>query len=116
MNASETEIYDFGLQIKQIRWIIEQVRSATPEQFQALGAWYAARSAARVAALDAAWYTVRDSGDTVLDAAWYAVGYAFAGATQDAVRAVLVADLIDKKHVDALTRPLVSVFGPIPGI
>jgi len=115
----------YGPQTEAIETLIEQLRTLTPEQAVTLdaawgaardavwaAAWYGVMDAVRDAVRDAALDAVRDAvRDAALDAVWSAVRNTTRVAIWGAVLALLVQDLIDPKHFDALYGPWKSVMG-----
>ena len=95
----------YGPQTAQIETLLEQIKSLTPEQIEALSAaWGAAWGAARFAAWDAAWDAARDAAlSAALSAAW--------NAAWGAVLALVVQDLISEEHFNILYGPWASVMG-----
>ena len=88
---------EYGPQTAQIETLLEQIKSLTPEQIEAL-------SAARDAAGNAAWDAARDAAlSAALSAAW--------NAAWGAVLALVVQDLISEEHFNILYGPWASVMG-----
>jgi hypothetical protein len=129
----------FGPNGEAVVRLIEQAKTLTPAQAEALNAagvaarnaawyaagnaarnaaWYAAGVAARNAAWDAAWYA---AGNAARNAAWYAAGNAARNAAWDAAGdaagnaalALVVQDLITPEEFHTLAGPWISVMGSV---
>ena len=124
-----------GPQGVEVSALIDRCRHLTGDDLERLGAagytagytaGYATRATGRAAAWDAAGYTAGYATRVAAryatrDAAWDAAGYtawdatrvAAEYATRDAVGALVVRDVISRKHYDALTLPWRDAIGPI---
>ena len=86
-------------------WKADTARDAAMDS-TVTAAVFTARDAARIAARDAGWEAVRGTG-------WTAAWDATVTGAGDATLALVVRDLIDREHYDALTRPWRTIIGPI---
>jgi hypothetical protein len=100
---------------EQVAALLERASQLTTGDVQRLAtAWDAAWNAAWVAARDAVWNAARNAARDAArvaarDAAWDVAR----DAAWDAARALVVRDLLVGEHFETLTRPWVSVMGPL---
>jgi hypothetical protein len=97
----------FGPQWEAVVALVRRAAILTPDEGEALRA---ARDAARDAGRVAAWVAARDAA---WDAAWNAARDAALDAAGDAAGALVVRDVLAPEHYATLTRPWVSVIGPV---